>query len=196
MIKNNTLNSHNHCLFQISQSSALMLHNINLENTNLFCTSLISEESVMVMNNSIVSGNTFRNSFVTVSDHSILRIYDSVVNQNIIINEDQNEHSLFIIQKNSRLEGDHCEIIDNRGRYGVIYCEGQGSINFSDSAFAGNEALLSGGVIFSKNCTTVLQNSHVTGNQAKYNGGAIASVDSVLRVCMSYTFLEKKDGSL
>ena len=188
VIKNNTLNSHNHCLFQILQSSALMLHNINLENNNLFCAFLIFQESVMIINNSVAIGNTFRNSLVTVSDYSILKIYDSVVKQNIIAYADKQENSLFIIQENSRVEGDHCEIIDNRGRYGVIYCEGQGSIHVSDSALADNKALLSGGVIFTKNCTTIIQSSNVTGNQTRYNGGAIASVDSVLWVCMPYTF--------
>ena len=188
VIKNNTLNSHNHCLFQISQSSALMLYNINLENNNLFCAALIFQESVMIINNSVAIGNTFRNSLVTVSDYSILKIYDSVVKQNIIANADKQENSLFIIQENSRLEGNHCEIADNCGRYGAIYCEGQGSMDISDSVFAGNKALLSGGVLFTKNCTTIIQSSNVTGNQARFNGGAIASVDSVLWVCMPYTF--------
>ena len=107
------------------------------------------------------------------------------------------KRSLFIIQENSRIEGDHCEITDNRGRYGVIYCEGQGSIDLSDSVFAGNKALLSGGVIFTINCTTIIQSSNATGNRARFSGGAIASVDSVLRVCMSCTFWEKlNDGAL
>ena len=68
--------------------------------------------------------------------------------------------------------------------YGVIYCEGQGLINISHSVFADNKALFLGGVLFSKNCTTIVQNSHATVNQARYNGGAIASVDGVLRVCI------------
>ena len=139
MIKNNTLNSHNHCLFQISQSSALMLHNINLENNNLFCAFLIFQESVMIINNSFAIGNTFRNSLVTISDYSILKIYDSVVKQNIVADADKQENSLFIIRENSQI-----------GRYGAIYCEGQGSMDLSDSVFADNKALLSGGVIFTK----------------------------------------------
>ena len=197
IIINTTLNSPNHCLFQSSQSSALILQNINLENNNLFCASLISQESVMVINNSIAIGNTFRNSLVTVSDYSILKIYNSIIKQNFVTNEDEYEHSLFTIRKNSQVEGDHCEITDNSGKYGVIYCEGQGLIDLSDTVFAGNKALLSGGVIFTKNCTTIIQNSNVTGNQARFNGGAIASVDSVLRVCVPCTFWEKlNDGAL
>ena len=194
IIRNTTLNSTKHCLFQSSQSSALMFYNVTLENNDFYCTSLISEESFMTINNSAITGNTFRNSFITVSDYSVLELHDSIIMQNIITgSEDHRDagYSFFILQENSRVKGDHCEIKGNTATYGSIYCEGQGLINMSHSVFVHNKALFSGGVLFSKNCTIVVQNSHVTGNEARHKGGAITSVDGVLWVCMSFFSVKK-----
>ena len=111
--KKTTLDSYYHCLFQCSKSSALMFYNVKLENKEFHCVSLISQESLLTINNSIITGNTFRNSFVTVSGNSTLKLHNSIIEANSIADtehEDKYKHSLFTIRKNSSVEGDHCEI--------------------------------------------------------------------------------------
>ena len=187
IIKNITMNSHNYCLFQSSKSSALKLYNIIIESNNMTCASLISHKSLMIINNSTITENTFRNSLVTVSDYSILELYDSIVEQNSMTDADHDgrEYSLFLLHKNSQVQGTHFKMKGNTARDGVIYCEDQALINISQSVFADNEALQSGGVLSSSNCTVIMQNGYVTGNRARYNEGAITLLDSVVLVCMN-----------
>ena len=45
----------------------------------------------MVINNTIATGNTFRNSLVTVSDYSTLEIHNSLVKKNIVADADKQE---------------------------------------------------------------------------------------------------------
>ena len=170
-------------LWMVSFFSNISFYNIKVGDNNFqsfildvfdHSFAMISNTTVLVNYNALTSDKINSCHIISVQKNSHIAMSDSFIAHNKL----KSQYSKSIVVKDkSTFKALRCQFIANKGyNGGVTYCEGNSTINWTDSTFQQNHAADYGGVLHSKDCAVTLVNCLMESNFViNLKGSCIAS---------------------
>ena len=144
---------------------------------------MISNTTLLVNYNALTSDKINSCRMISVRKNSHIAMSESFIAHNKL----KSQYSKSIVVKDkSTFEALRCQFIANNGHDGgVACCEGNSTINWTDSTFQQNHAADYGGVLHSEDCAVTLVNCLMESNSVVHlKGSCIASFRDTMQVTL------------